>query len=78
MSGELTGKVAIVTGGASGIGKGCVSRFIDAGAQVVIADVNTEAGESPYTVPSGLSMTSPRLTPMRKRIRRASGSGSLR
>ena len=46
MSGELTGKVAIVTGGASGIGAGCVARFVDAGAQVVIADVNTEAGEA--------------------------------
>ena len=46
MSGELTGKVAIVTGGASGIGKGCGARFVDAGAKVVIADVNTEAGEA--------------------------------
>ena len=46
MGGELTGKVAIVTGGASGIGRGCVPRFVDAGAQVVIADVNTEAGEA--------------------------------
>jgi NAD(P)-dependent dehydrogenase (short-subunit alcohol dehydrogenase family) len=45
MSGELTDKVAIVTGGASGIGKGCVERFVDAGAKVVIADVNAEAGE---------------------------------
>src|SRR3990167_352025 len=46
MSGELAGKVAIVTGGASGIGKGCVSRFVRAGAKAVIADVNAEAGEA--------------------------------
>jgi NAD(P)-dependent dehydrogenase (short-subunit alcohol dehydrogenase family) len=46
MSGELTGKVAIVTGGASGIGKGCVAGFVEAGAKVVIADVNVEAGEA--------------------------------
>jgi NAD(P)-dependent dehydrogenase (short-subunit alcohol dehydrogenase family) len=46
MSRDLVGKVAVVTGGASGIGKGCVARFLDAGAKVVIADVNAEAGES--------------------------------
>ena len=46
MSGELSGKVAVITGGASGIGKGCVGRFVAAGAKVVIADVNAEAGEA--------------------------------
>ena len=46
MSGELTGKVAIVTGGAGGIGRGCVAAFVEAGAKVVIADVNVKAGEA--------------------------------
>jgi NAD(P)-dependent dehydrogenase (short-subunit alcohol dehydrogenase family) len=36
---ELAGKVAIVTGGASGIGRGTVERFVAEGARVVIADV---------------------------------------
>ncbi|WP_373138748.1 SDR family NAD(P)-dependent oxidoreductase [Mycobacterium marinum] len=43
---ELAGKVAIVTGGASGIGRATVARFIAEGARVVIADVEEERGES--------------------------------
>ncbi|GJO96849.1 hypothetical protein NJB18001_06880 [Mycobacterium marinum] len=43
---ELAGKVAIVTGGASGIGRATVARFIAEGARVVIADVEAERGES--------------------------------
>ena len=40
---DLTGKGAIVTGGATGIGQGIAFRLAEAGAQVMIADLNLEA-----------------------------------
>ena len=44
MTSELDGMVAVVTGGASGIGRGIVERFLAEGAKVVIADVQDELG----------------------------------
>lgn len=41
--GKLNGKVAIVTGGASGIGEGMVDLFQAEGAIVIAADINEEA-----------------------------------
>ena len=46
MAGRLDGKVAVVTGGASGIGEGTVRRFVEEGAQVVIADLQDGPGET--------------------------------
>jgi NAD(P)-dependent dehydrogenase (short-subunit alcohol dehydrogenase family) len=46
MGDELSGKVAIVTGGASGLGRATVERFVEEGASVVIADVNSERGQA--------------------------------
>jgi len=42
---QLHGKTAIVTGGASGFGAGIVRSFLDAGARVLVADINGDAAD---------------------------------
>ncbi|MDO8411630.1 MAG: glucose 1-dehydrogenase [Phenylobacterium sp.] len=44
MAGRLEGKVAVITGGCSGIGLGAVELFIAEGARVVAADIQDEKG----------------------------------
>src|ERR1700676_2345073 len=44
MTDELAGKVAIVTGGASGLGEGLGRRFAPEGAKVVIGDIDRDTG----------------------------------
>ena len=43
---ELTGKLALITGGASGIGAATARRLTDAGASVVLADLNEAAAKT--------------------------------
>ena len=44
MAGRLEGKVAVITGGVSGIGLGTVELFVAEGARVVAADIQDEKG----------------------------------
>ncbi len=46
MSGRLSGKVAIVTGGASGIGEACARRFAAEGSLVVLTDLQADKGQA--------------------------------
>ena len=45
MSGRLDGKVAVITGGASGMGRASVLMYLREGAKVVIADLNQQTGQ---------------------------------
>jgi NAD(P)-dependent dehydrogenase (short-subunit alcohol dehydrogenase family) len=42
--GRVTGKIALVTGGASGIGRATAQRLAEEDAQVIITDIDTNAG----------------------------------
>ncbi|MEM6796683.1 MAG: SDR family NAD(P)-dependent oxidoreductase, partial [Acidobacteriota bacterium] len=43
---DIKNCVALVTGGASGLGEATVRQLVSAGARAVIADVNAERGEA--------------------------------
>lgn len=43
---DLSGKVAVVTGGGDGIGKGCCEILAAAGASVIISDINADKAKS--------------------------------
>ena len=44
--GKLTGKIALVTGAASGIGRAITERFIADGARVIAGDIDPHGLES--------------------------------
>lgn len=56
-SGRLTGKVAVVTGGASGIGRATCERFSAEGASILVADVLDERGAETVDAVTGAGGT---------------------
>ena len=56
MANDLAGRRALVTGGASGIGRACAVRLSAAGAEVVVADRDAEAAKAVAELVSGTAV----------------------
>ena len=54
MTGRVAGKVALVTGGASGIGQGCAELLAKEGATVVVTDLQEDKGQAIAAAIGGL------------------------
>ncbi|CAH1271055.1 HPGD [Branchiostoma lanceolatum] len=56
---QLTGKIALVTGAARGLGKGCAEAILERGAKVALLDTNESVGQetaAAFTLKYGADM----------------------
>jgi NAD(P)-dependent dehydrogenase (short-subunit alcohol dehydrogenase family) len=58
MAGRLTDKIALITGGGSGIGRACALRFAAEGAKVCVADLDLGAASDTVKTLNGTDQTS--------------------
>jgi D-sorbitol dehydrogenase (acceptor) len=81
MTAKLQGKIAIVTGGASGIGRSICERYVAEGARVAVADVNVAPaqavakalGEAAFAVPLDVTRQDLIDAAVRTTVERAGG-----
>jgi NAD(P)-dependent dehydrogenase (short-subunit alcohol dehydrogenase family) len=71
---QLEGRVAVVTGGAQGIGAGIVETFVDAGAHVLVADIN---GDGAAEVAEAARARGARAASVHADIRTAEGIAAI-
>ena len=57
MTGRLDGRVAVITGGGSGIGRATALRLAEEGARAVVVDLDTDAADAVAKEVGGLSIT---------------------
>ena len=70
MAGRLEGKVAVITGASSGIGRSSAELFVAEGAKVVAADIDDEQGAALQKEYRGLARLRPHRRDERGRHRR--------
>ena len=58
MAGRLAGKVAVITGGASGLGAATAQHFVAEGARVVLGDIQNELLTRKQTLLYGIYLIS--------------------
>ena len=64
MSGLLAGRVALVTGGANGIGRAIVGRFVQEGATVAVADLEEMSDPGPGVTPFTVDLSETERIPL--------------
>jgi 3-oxoacyl-[acyl-carrier protein] reductase len=79
MSGELDGKVAVITGGGRGLGRGAALEMAGAGAHVVVVDIHRDEQDAPAAeqVVKEIAAVGGRALAVEQDVTSASGAGAI-